>query len=195
MPSRRPRSRTPSARPSGHVRAGDYGSASKSKKVDAVRSETKKPFTFSAGHVAHQPTTPTVTPFADARFQIAGTLRDRPEIGSFARVFGSSSSKSSTPWSTGVRPVATVVQMRGEDIGWYVSKFQVRPRATSAARFGRRPSFKSGSSSFQSAPSQPTRTTRGLEAADGLGLPGKGSAAASSVTAAETMSLRGRGEG
>ena len=98
--------------------AGDFESASGSKRTGAARSETKKPFTFSAGHVAHQPTTPTVSPFADARFQIAGTFRDRPEMGSRARVFGSSSWKSVTPWSTGVRPVAIVVQMSGEAIGW-----------------------------------------------------------------------------
>src|SRR5664280_2859012 len=156
VPSRRPTRRTPSARPSGQVSAGEPLRTSAGKRTGEARSETKKPLTFSAGHVAHQPTTPTFSPFALATFQMAGTFRDQPEIGSRARVFGSSSWKSAMPWSTGDRPVASVVQMSGEIIGFTVSRFQVRPRATSPERFGRRPRFMSGSRSFQSPPSQPT---------------------------------------
>src|ERR1022692_653820 len=130
VPSRRPTRRTPSARPSGQVSAGEPLRTSTGKRTGEARSETKKPLTFSAGHVAHQPTTPTFSPFALATFQMAGTFRDQPEIGSRARVFGSTSWKSAMPWSTGDRPVASVVQMRGEIIGFTVSRFQVRPRAT-----------------------------------------------------------------
>ena len=69
---------------------------------------------------ATSPTSPRRRPSAPsslATFQMAGTFRDQPEIGSRARVFGSSSWKSATPWSTGDRPVASVVQMSGEIIG------------------------------------------------------------------------------
>ena len=92
---------------------------------------------------------------------MAGTFRERPEIGRRVRVLGSSSWKSATPWSIGVRPVTIVFQTRGEAMGWKLARSQVRPFATRAERFGRRPSFMSRSRSDQSAPSQPTRMTFG----------------------------------
>ena len=54
-------------------------------------SETKNPVTSSAGWLAHHPTTPTDLPDALATFQIAGTARDLPEIGTFCPVPGSTS--------------------------------------------------------------------------------------------------------
>ncbi len=181
FPSRRPMIRTPSASPSGHATAGERASDSGSNRTGAARSETKKPFTFSAGQVAHQSTTPTTRPFAEARFQIAGTRRERPEIGRRVPVFGSSSWKSVTPWSTGVRPVAIVVQMSGDAIGWYVFRFQVRPFAISAFRCGSAPAFRRGSRNFQSAPSQPTRTTRALFGAGAAGFPAGAESAGSAA--------------
>ncbi len=59
--------------------------------IGYARSEMKNPETSSAGCVAHQPTTPTETPAAEATFQIAGTARERPEIGSFWPEAGSTS--------------------------------------------------------------------------------------------------------
>ncbi len=133
--------RTPSASPSGHVRACDFTRRRGSKRTGAARSETRKPFTFSAGQVAQKPTTPTLSPFALARFQMAGTFRERPEIGRRVRVFGSSSWKSATPWSIGVRPVTIVFQTRGRPSAGSSRGPRSVPFATRAERFGRRPSF------------------------------------------------------
>ena len=59
--------------------------------IGLARSDTKKPLTSSAGWVAHQPTTPTLRPAAEATFHTAGTARELPEMGTFAPVFGSTS--------------------------------------------------------------------------------------------------------
>ena len=69
--------------------------------------------------VAHHPTTPTVRPSEDATFQMAGTARDRPEIGILCPVAGSTPWKSSTRWTSGPTPVASVVQTTGDRIGMY----------------------------------------------------------------------------
>ena len=102
--------------------ASDAGNAtpargSSPKRIGLAWSETKKPLTSSAGCVAHQPTTPTFCPAAEARFQTAGTARESPEIGTFAPVFGSTSWKSRTRWTSGPTPVAAVVQRIGESSG------------------------------------------------------------------------------
>ncbi len=54
-------------------------------------SEMKKPLTSSAGCVPHHPTTPTLLPAAEAMFHTAGTAREKPEIGTFCPLFGSTS--------------------------------------------------------------------------------------------------------
>jgi hypothetical protein len=68
--------------------------------------------------------------------------------------------KSSTPWRSGVRPVATVVQTSGETVGSMVCVEPVVPPRESALRFGRLPSSASSLSSSQSAPSMAKMATR-----------------------------------
>src|SRR5512141_1355863 len=131
--------RTPSASSGGQVSAGELASVSGSKRTDAARSETKKPLTTSAGQVAHQPTTPTERPRAEATFQSAGTSRERPETGRTLFVATSYSWKSATPCSRGVSPVAIVVQRSGEARGRYVERRAWRPSARRALRLGSSP--------------------------------------------------------
>ncbi len=114
VPSRAAICSTPADSDAGNARPC-FGSPSK--RIGLAWSETKKPLTSSAGCVAHQPTTPTVSPEADATFQIAGTAREFPEIGTFWPVTGSTCWKSRTRWISGPTPVASVVHTIGERIG------------------------------------------------------------------------------
>ncbi len=152
------------------MRPGDCESVAASKRTGDARSEMKNPLTASAGHVAHQPTTPEVSPFAEATFQIAGPVRERPETGRDDPVATSNSWKSTTPCSGGVRPVAIVVQRSGEARGRYVSSRACAPFSRRDFRCGSRPDASSGSRRLQSAPSQPTTMTRGGRAAEGAGF-------------------------
>jgi len=56
-----------------------------------ARSAAVSPSRQDHAFVAHHPTTPTDRPAGDATFQIAGTARERPEIGIFCPVDGSTS--------------------------------------------------------------------------------------------------------
>ncbi len=113
-PSRAAICSTPAASDAGYATPGFTVA---SNRIGLARSETKNPFTSSAGCVAHQPTTPTDSPDADATFQIAGTARERPEIGTFWPVAGSTSWKSRTRCTSGPTPVASVVHTMGERTG------------------------------------------------------------------------------
>src|SRR5437764_1183410 len=100
----------------------------------------KTPLTSSAGLVAHHPTTPTDLPAADAVFQIAGTVRENPEIGIRCPVFGSTSWKSRTRCTSGPTPVTTVFQTIGESSGMKLFRREEYPSATSRLQFGIFPS-------------------------------------------------------
>ena len=111
---------TPADSAAGYV-APSSGNASK--RIGLAWSLTKKPFTSSAGCEAHHPTTPTLRPAAEATFQTAGTERELPEIGTLRPEAGSTSWKSSTRWTSGVTPVACVVQRIGESRGSWLASF------------------------------------------------------------------------
>src|SRR5258706_15587454 len=119
----------------------------------------KKPLTSSAGWVAHHPTTPTLRPAAEARFQTAGTAREAPEIGAFCPLFGSTSWKSSTRCRSGPTPVAIVVQMTGERIGTKLVIRVVYPSAERRFQLGMRPSAVRRSRISKSRPSRPIQRT------------------------------------
>ena len=53
-------------------------------------------------------------PVRDSMFHNAGTLRTAEEIGTSP--FGVATTKSVIPWTSGVTPVAMVVQMTGEEL-------------------------------------------------------------------------------
>ena len=65
----------------------------------------------SAGQEAHQPSTAVRRPAREAMFQSAGTRRTADETGTMP--FPPPTTKSVTPCSGGVRPVAIVVQITG----------------------------------------------------------------------------------
>ena len=69
---------------------------------------------------------------AEARFQMAGTLRPRPVTGTCWPLPGSISRKSRMPCSSGSTPVATVVQISGDRIGTMVSIWPTRRRSSTA---------------------------------------------------------------
>ncbi len=91
MPTAPSRARICSSPPERAVGYATPARGRPSNRIGLARSDTKKPVTSSAGCVAHHPTTPTDTPDAEATFQIAGTARVRPEIGTFCPVAGSTS--------------------------------------------------------------------------------------------------------
>ncbi len=128
------------------------------------------PLIFSAGQVAHQPTTSTSSPRAEAMFQIAGTLRLRPVIGAICPVSGSLSTKSSTPCSPGETPVAMVVQISGDNIGTMVVISPQVPASISRFRFGIRPASTHGRTRSQSRPSRPRTSTlwSGIESCEAM---------------------------
>ncbi len=78
---------------------------------------TISPWTVSAGHVAHQPTTPMLRPAADRISHTALTLRMVLVTGSDSPVLSLTATKWPMPCSAGGLPVAMVVQMIGLRIG------------------------------------------------------------------------------
>src|SRR5258705_5944940 len=94
------------------------------------------PRTVSAGQEAHHATTSTLFPISVKMFHNAGTFRTRDEIGTFWPVEGSFTRKSTTPCSSGLRPVATVVHKSGDRIGWSDLRLAQADRALRRARTG-----------------------------------------------------------
>src|ERR1051326_1691378 len=85
------------------------------------------------GQSVHQFATSAVRPNDSEISHSAGVCREYALTGACCAW----STKSSTPWRSGVRPVATVVQSMGETIGWIDCTEPVEPPCASALRFGR----------------------------------------------------------
>ncbi len=127
---------------------------------------TTVPCTDSAGHVASHPTTPTVRPRSENTFQSAATRRSEEVTGACPPA-GRSTMKSRMRWSSGLRPVAIVVQTIGERIGGVASKMPVRPRALEP-REGRQPTHARRADRCSASRRRRSRPARSAVAARGL---------------------------
>ena len=123
------------------------------------RSETRRPFTRSAGKVAHRPKVALVRPAYPAMFHTAGARLSSLVIGSLRPVAGEKRVKSRMRCSSGETPVIMLVQTMGESGGWIVSSAPPAPSATSRASCGMAPFAMYGSRICQSPPSSPTKIT------------------------------------
>ena len=102
----------------------------------------------------------TVRPASESRCGHVGARIERDETG-IRRVWpGRCSRMSNTPWPEGSTPVRNDGHAAHECDGSTERATPRLPRPASAARFGRSPARSSGSSTSQSAPSQPTTSTR-----------------------------------
>ena len=154
------------------------------------RSETVTPDSAGAGHVTYHSTSDVDSPASDAAWNTDAERMSVLRYGTSVSILRADSARNSTPvvlvrnavrmmergsrtppgsatcttswmpWWKRSCPVATDVQITGENVGWNVSSAKVRPRAASAARFGRRPAAIIGSSTSHVAPSNPKTNTR-----------------------------------
>jgi hypothetical protein len=118
----------------------------------STRSETMTPSMVSAGQVAHQPTTMERRRSDDSMFQIAGTRRMAEETGTSP--WAVASTNPVMPCTGGRTPVATVLQITGDDAQLVMSTAR-EPSRASARSVGKRSWRHSSSITFQSAPSTP----------------------------------------
>ena len=95
-----------------------------------------------------------------AMFQSALAVRPRQLVGRQSPLTGSGSRSERIPWRFERNPVATVVQASGAIDGVTLTHSPIAPAATSRASAGSFPASRSGWMTFQSAASQPTKSTR-----------------------------------
>jgi hypothetical protein len=100
------------------------------------------------------------SPFCERMFQTALTFRERLVAARTSCVTSSTSVKPRMPCLSGSLPVAIEFQIRGEYVGCSVERLPMTPALTSRCKLGISPRSRRGWMIFQSAPSQPTNSTR-----------------------------------